>query len=261
MFKAHGHEHHPVGAACTGAIAAISHDLIMTPFDVIKQRMQLGYYQHIGQCLQEMIRQEGIRAFYVSLPATLFMNIPYGAVVIMVNESMRKILSSSQSISSSLSASNSQEKLTVSASLTAGCIAGAIAAAVTTPLDVIKTRLQTQELAPCTEQQLTGSVVSTTNSNSNRNSTSNNNSKILPSQRLHYNGCIEKASPISQTILSSTHRLNTMDIIQRIWRQEGMPGFFRGIFPRMISQAPAVAISWTVYEVLKNTLNSISTTN
>ncbi|CAM9483703.1 unnamed protein product, partial [Phaeothamnion confervicola] len=40
--------HHPVGAAVAGATATIFHDAVMTPMDVIKQRLQLGYYRGIG---------------------------------------------------------------------------------------------------------------------------------------------------------------------------------------------------------------------
>jgi solute carrier family 25 iron transporter 28/37 len=39
-----------------------------------------------------IFQKEGIRAFYLSLPTTLMMNIPYGCVMVAANESARKIL-------------------------------------------------------------------------------------------------------------------------------------------------------------------------
>lgn len=52
---------HPTLYSFCGAIAAVSHDMIMTPFDVIKQRMQLGYYRSMPHCISTILRTEGIR--------------------------------------------------------------------------------------------------------------------------------------------------------------------------------------------------------
>lgn len=130
--------HHPIQAAACGALAAISHDLFLTPFDVVKQRMQLGYYKSVTHCIRTVFKTEGIAAFYMSFPATLMMNIPFGGVMVAVNESVKKVL-------------NPDGEYSISTSMIAGSIAGAVAAAVTTPLDVVKTRLQTQNLEHCTK--------------------------------------------------------------------------------------------------------------
>ena len=60
--------HTPIRAAFCGATAAFSHDLFMTPFDTVKQRMQLGYYKNIGHCVRTIAAKEGLYSFYVSLP-------------------------------------------------------------------------------------------------------------------------------------------------------------------------------------------------
>ena len=60
--------HHPVRAAICGASAALSHDMIMTPFDTVKQRMQLGYYSSLWNCFKTIIKKEGVGALYISLP-------------------------------------------------------------------------------------------------------------------------------------------------------------------------------------------------
>lgn len=130
--------HHPIQAAACGALAAISHDMFLTPFDVVKQRMQLGYYKSVSHCVRTVFKTEGIAAFYMSFPTTLMMNIPFGGVMVAVNESVKKVL-------------NPSGEHSVSTSMIAGSIAGGIAAAATTPLDVVKTRLQTQNLEHCTK--------------------------------------------------------------------------------------------------------------
>ena len=48
---------------------------------------------------------------------------------------------------------------------------------------------------------------------------------------------------------------NILDTIMTIQREEGFRGFFKGVFPRMVSQAPAAAISWSAYEMAKKFLN------
>jgi len=87
--------YHPAGAAIAGALATISHDSIITPMDVIKQRLQLGYYKGMLHCASSIYRTEGFRAFYLSFPITLFMNIPYGCVMVATNESLKRFLSPS----------------------------------------------------------------------------------------------------------------------------------------------------------------------
>lgn len=73
------------------------------------------------------------QAFYRSFPTTLFMNIPYGCVMVAVNESLKRVMRPA----------GDYDTRTF---LLAGSGAGAIAAVATNPLDVVKTRLQTQAL-------------------------------------------------------------------------------------------------------------------
>jgi solute carrier family 25 iron transporter 28/37 len=92
MFGANRAGHHPLAAGSAGAIASVAHDCIMTPMDMCKQRLQLGYYKGTFDCLRTVVKEEGVRALYVSLPTTLIMNIPYGIVMVASNESLKKVL-------------------------------------------------------------------------------------------------------------------------------------------------------------------------
>lgn len=83
--------HHPLKAAACGATASVSHDIFMTPFDTIKQRMQIGRYRNMAHCISSMVRIEGPISLYLSFPTTFMMNIPYGCVMVAVNESMKKV--------------------------------------------------------------------------------------------------------------------------------------------------------------------------
>ncbi|GIX63692.1 mitochondrial carrier protein [Babesia caballi] len=69
-----------------GAFATLCHDVVLTPADVIKQRLQLGSYRGSLDCLQQVLRKEGLTSLYRSLSVTLFMNVPYHAILVSVNE-------------------------------------------------------------------------------------------------------------------------------------------------------------------------------
>ena len=107
----------------------------MNPFDVIKQRMQVhgSTYRSISECARTVFRTEGLRAFYVSYPTTLTMTVPFTALQFTAYESLTKMMQRRRNLS--------YDPLT---HCTAGGLAGGVAAAATTPLDVIKTLLQTR---------------------------------------------------------------------------------------------------------------------
>jgi len=127
--------HHPLAAATSGACATIASDALMNPFDVIKQRMQIQnsakIYRSMFDCAKYVYRQEGLAAFYVSYPTTLSMTVPFTALQFLAYES----------ISTSMNLVKKYDPLT---HCLAGAVAGGFAAALTTPMDVIKTMLQTR---------------------------------------------------------------------------------------------------------------------
>jgi len=109
----------------------------MNPFDVIKQRMQVHGSTHrtISECARSVFRNEGLRAFYISYPTTLTMTVPFTALQFTAYESLTKMLQRRRR------GETSYDPLS---HCTAGGLAGGFAAAATTPLDVVKTLLQTR---------------------------------------------------------------------------------------------------------------------
>lgn len=94
---------------------------------VIKQRMQLqnSTYRSVIACAKHVHATEGLRAFYISYPTTLLMNIPLQAVQFSVYEILKSFL-------------NPTGEYSPSTHIAAGGVAGGVAAALTTPLDVAK---------------------------------------------------------------------------------------------------------------------------
>ncbi|OZJ01552.1 hypothetical protein BZG36_05424 [Bifiguratus adelaidae] len=122
-----------VGAASAGACATIASDALMNPFDVIKQRMQLPTTtpSNILRTFTTIYQTEGLRAFYISYPTTLTMTIPFQSIQFATYEFFRDKL-------------NPGKGYDPTTHVLAGAMAGATAAAITTPLDTIKTLLQTR---------------------------------------------------------------------------------------------------------------------
>ncbi|OXA52593.1 mitoferrin-2 isoform X2 [Folsomia candida] len=120
------------GAA--GCLATLFHDGIMTPADVVKQRMQMynSPYKSCWDCVKKTYHTEGAHAFYRSYTTQLGMNIPFQSIHFMVYEFMQRI-------------TNKERRYNPKAHMVSGAMAGAIASAITTPLDVCKTLLNTQE--------------------------------------------------------------------------------------------------------------------
>ncbi|KJH45826.1 putative mitoferrin-1 [Dictyocaulus viviparus] len=182
------------GAA--GIMATLVHDAVMNPAEVVKQRMQMQFspYGSSWECVRCIYIREGMVAFYRSYTTQLIMTVPFQAIHFMTYEFWQEVL-------------NPRHKYHPPSHLIAGAFAGGVAAALTTPLDCIKTVLNTQQTPlACRDDILLKTAVS--------------------------------------------YR-NISDVIKVIYLQRGLSGFSCGMQARMIFQAPATALSWSVYELFK----------
>ncbi|KAL4612882.1 mitoferrin-2-like isoform X1 [Arapaima gigas] len=120
------------GAA--GCVATLLHDAAMNPAEVVKQRMQMynSPYCSVTDCVSAVWRTEGAGAFYRSYTTQLTMNVPFQTLHFVAYEYLQELL-------------NPHRQYNPSSHMVSGALAGALAAAATTPLDVCKTLLNTQE--------------------------------------------------------------------------------------------------------------------
>lgn len=132
LTKITGHEDSSVLLA--GAVATLCHDAIMNPVEVIKQRCQMygSPYKGVVQCARNIFKTEGLFAFYRSFTTSYTMNVPFQCIHFWTYETLKKKL-------------NPNGLYNCKAHLMAGALAGGVAAFSTSPFDVARTLLNTQE--------------------------------------------------------------------------------------------------------------------
>mmetsp|Transcript_9975 Transcript_9975/g.36460 ORF Transcript_9975/g.36460 Transcript_9975/m.36460 type:complete len:346 (-) Transcript_9975:90-1127(-) len=242
----------PLVPAAAGAVATIAADSMMTPADVIKQRLQLASssYKGVMNCILRLASEEGIGVFFKSLPTTLVMNIPYTAVYFSSYETAKALLASSSAPSipttSFLNPGSGDEESPL-VHMSAGGVAGGLAALMTTPLDVVKTRLQTEGL-----HRALGKDVKVQAPLSSRNiaAVASNGRSFGTTAALH------SASQETAGVASSFAKIvsEPMNMVSSMVRQEGWGALFKGWRPRVWFHVPSAAICWTTYEGCKSFL-------
>ncbi|CAG9325765.1 unnamed protein product [Blepharisma stoltei] len=190
--------------AITGALASTSHDIILNPMDVVKQRVQLNRIKGPFKMMLEIIKTEGFFSLYRSLLITILMNWPNAALFMTFYENLKSHFFS-------------DGKVTMLGYFSCAGISSALAAGLTTPLDVIKTRLQTQnEESPLYKNKGFGM-------------------DKKDKRKLRYKSIYDTA--------------------KLIYLEDGALGFVKGIVPRMLFFLPGAAVSWSVYEYTKRLIS------
>ncbi|KAM8794648.1 mitoferrin-1 [Eudromia elegans] len=138
-----GNSHLANGLA--GSVATLLHDAVMNPAEVVKQRMQMFNSPHASvlACVRTVLRTEGLGAFYRSYSTQLTMNVPFQAIHFVSYEFLQERV-------------NPRREYNPRSHVVAGAAAGAVAAAATTPLDVCKTLLNTQESTALSSANIRG---------------------------------------------------------------------------------------------------------
>lgn len=126
-----------LGIAAAASFATIAHDTVSTPFDVVKQRMQMDKHRTFAnsvECGRRIVRSEGVGALFASLSTTIGMNLPHFSAYWLAYEGF--LASRGQG-----GVRHREDEMTVDY-MAAGFVAGACAAVVSFPFDTVKTHLQ-----------------------------------------------------------------------------------------------------------------------
>jgi solute carrier family 25 iron transporter 28/37 len=208
---------HFVVSGLIGSLATLSHDAFLTPSDCIKQRMQLNRMSAFA-CIKKTISEEGFRALYRSYPITIMMNVPFAFAIVSANENIK------------VYAKPKDSKNPFFFYFAWAFAAGMLAAVITNPMDVVKTRLQIQHQWSCLDEYVDPETCKSPKASANE-------------------------TPVEQTEkLVEAKYTDFRDVARKIYKNEGIHGFYKGAVPRMMLVAPGVAISWGTYEMFKSLL-------
>ena len=228
---------------------------VYVPSEVLKTRLQLqgrynnpffksGYnYRSTIDAARTIVRQEGLSALFYGYKATLFRDLPFSALQFAFYEQEQewaRHYAGSRDIGLGL-------EIATAAS------AGGLAGAMTCPLDVVKTRIQTQINPPET--------VSTSLGPLEEQSQSSVRGPIRTVRPGHYTQPMQ-APPkrgISTSSPSTTIRkpdavtLDTSSVtvgLKLIYRTEGIMGLFRGVGPRFVWTSVQSGTMLVLYQAL-----------
>jgi len=127
-----------IGHCIAGGCASVATSVVYTPSECIKQNMQVGNYKNGFAALVGILREGGLRRLYGGWGAVLLRNVPQSVIKFLTYEQLK------------LAAINASYDGTLSTqqTLAFGGASATTASFFTTPMDVIKTRLQTQAFDP-----------------------------------------------------------------------------------------------------------------
>lgn len=271
-----------VADASAGALATIVGDAVQTPLDTVKQRMQMQLggncpsevkamsgegigggssssrismnsisssssnttgpaatrkFKSAFDALRTIVRNEGAHVLYRSYPTTLIMNVPFTAIHVGLYESAKRALKIEE------------EDEGFRTQFLAGGFAGGIAGFLTTPMDVVKTRMQTHcEVA-------LGCDVSKTVETATANQTCavRGDPKLCVSTTTSSTPT-PTAPPLSSSSRSVYASANAFKVARHVAEREGAKALFSGATARVLFHVPAAAICWTAYEFMKRNL-------
>lgn len=236
-----------------GFIADLAASIIYVPSEVLKTRLQLqgrynnpffksGYnYRSTVDASRTIFRQEGFSALFHGYKATIWRDLPFSAIQFACYEQEQKWAkqwAGGRDIGLSL------EVLTAS---TAGGMAGVI----TCPLDVVKTRIQTQ-INPHQETPL---MASARPSNLQKQAAQIGRPSVpggtvaAPQQKRF----ISTSSPSTTVPKPGSVQLDTSSIItglRLIYKTEGIAGCFRGVGPRFVWTSVQSGTMLVLYQTL-----------
>ncbi|KAL8797282.1 MAG: hypothetical protein Q9195_000435 [Heterodermia aff. obscurata] len=247
---------HSLAYLAGGFIADLAASVVYVPSEVLKTRLQLqgrynnpffksGYnYRSTLDATKTIARQEGVSALFYGYKATIWRDLPFSALQFAFYEQERKLAMKWAG------GSDIGLPLEIATAATAGGMAGVI----TCPLDVVKTRIQTQinppEAAPV--------VPAMKSSNLQRQP-----ARGSPVSSAAYTSASMHASPPKRTISTSSPSttvpksgsvpLDTSSMVtglKSIYKTEGIAGCFRGVGPRFVWTSVQSSTMLVLYQVL-----------
>ena len=235
-----------------GFFADLAASVVYVPSEVLKTRLQLqgrynnpffhsGYnYRGMTDAFRTIVRQEGGMALFHGYKATIFRDLPFSALQFAFYEQEQTL--AKQWVG--------QRDIGLSLEILTAATAGGMAGVITCPLDVVKTRIQTQQNPP---ENLTGSSGAKHVGDHITTGSSQSHPSRLASRP------ISTSSPSTSVPPPGAPRLDTSSVftgLRMIYRTEGVAGWFRGVGPRGVWTSIQSGTMLVLYQYLLKQIES-----
>ncbi len=209
-----------------GFLADFAASIVYVPSEVLKTRLQLqgrynnpfftsGYnYRSTWDAVKTITRTEGLKAFYTGYRATIVRDLPFSALQFAFYEQERRL---AKRWAGGTDIGLGLEVLTAAS-------AGGLASVITCPLDVVKTRVQTQ--------------VSPKGPTGGRGAAQTQGASQSKAPPMKHQTRFLHSTP--RSVPTTAAVLDTSSVImglRMIYKTEGVGGLFRGVGPRLVSKA------------------------
>lgn len=247
-----------------GFLADFAASIVYVPSEVLKTRLQLqgrfnnpffysGYnYRSTTDALRTIVRQEGFAALFYGYKATIFRDLPFSALQFAFYEQERRL---------AIDWTGTRD-IGLGLEILTAATAGGMAGVVTCPMDVVKTRVQTQQ-NPENGTSSSSSKPAAEQHGAVKESPRQHGS---PSAHTNQQSLRTHARPISTSPSSSAMppppgsapapgapRLDTSSFftgLKMIYQAEGIGGWFRGVGPRGVWTSIQTGTMLVTYQYL-----------
>jgi hypothetical protein len=244
----------------SGFVADLAASPLYVPTEVLKTRLQLqgrhnnpyffsGYnYRGTFHALKTIYQQEGFRELFSGYKATLFRDLPFSALQFAFYEQEQKLAKSWMG----------SKDIGLPLEILTGASAGGMAGVLTCPMDVVKTRIQT-ELDPEIIAQARGKAAAaaagkpvsqhhpTTATSSPRPTKSSVKQPNVRGKSISTSGASTALKQHGQVSLDTE---SVMKALKIIYRTEGVAGWFRGVGPRGVWTSVQSGTMLVMYQTL-----------
>ncbi|KAJ5953387.1 Mitochondrial carrier protein [Penicillium verhagenii] len=218
-----------------GFFADLAASIVYVPSEVLKTRLQLqgrynnpffrsGYnYRSTTDAFRTIVRQEGVSALFHGYKATIFRDLPFSALQFAFYEQERNLAKEWVG----------QRDIGLGLEILTAATAGGMAGVITCPLDVVKTRIQTQQNPPVNSTGSSGAKHS--GDHTPKESPRPHAPGSSHSSSKTHTRPISTSSPSTSVAPPGAPRLDTSSVftgLKMIYRTEGLAGWFRGVGPR-----------------------------
>ena len=117
-----------------GISAEICANVLRSPFEIMKQNLQVGNDKNLTDVAKRLYAMKGLRGFYIGFGSLLGREIPFSCIQMPIYELVKGLFITEK-----------KKYMKKWETLLSGFVAGSTAAVVTNPIDVVKTNIMTQK--------------------------------------------------------------------------------------------------------------------